>query len=726
MRTYAMERLGSAIAACPRLFAIAVAALCVVAAITLRGGIGLDGDLAKLLRTDTPQARTLDEIEADFHPFSTDEVLVVEAPDLGEPGAYEALQSFVSDLQLVDGVAAVMSVFMLPESGSSAPFLASQKAAALAPAVRLDMLLASHPLAADMLARDRSMTLVVVMADSAAPLSPAALNEIAELAAAHKDSFASTFAGIGAIHRSIEKALRMDLFLLATVATAICVLLALVVFRSWRGAIICAVPPVTGILWFFAFAVAAGIRVDMITTIVPVLLVVVGFADAVHLHFAWLRARTGGEDPYQAISSAFAGTAPACFLTSLTTAIACLGTGLAGAQSLNAFAWAGFAGMFIQFAAVMLVAPLLALWLGGGEDTGAVRSPLEFSWLARSAVRVAARPVLLVVATGVFFAGLVYAQAQLENGFRFSEHLREGSAMRLLEKRIVAKGLASGQIFVRIDDADGMPGLGAADRARLETAIRAIWPDSGDAFVAGLFPSAEEIDRLSTEGQPILGRFVSADRLHYLLPVPVDLSQESAATIAIADDIRRRLAAAGLAGATEIAGLPLLTASEVPVMIDNLRTGFYVSVVLVLAVLVHATGSPALGLISLAPNLAPILGVEAWLWATDRHLSMTAAVALTIAFGIAVDDSIHVLNRYQRARLAGDAAAMDSAVGETAAPITASTILLICGLGVTQLSSLPSVVMFGQLVAAALLLALAASLFMLPSWVAVFLPERKR
>ncbi len=726
MKRYGMGQLGELVTARPRGLAVVIALITIAAAAILSGGIGFNGDLASLLKADTPNYRALQQIEDAFHPFSTDEVIVVESRDLGDADAYAAVREYVTDLQLVDGVAAVMSIFALTGTdGGIDPFLASEEASSLSPADRLDALHARHPLAADMLSQDRSMTLIVLMAEqdsvaSETQLTGEALAEISELAAGYANHFSITIAGIGAIHRSIEAALKSDLLLLATVATCICIIVALIVFRSWRSALICAIPPVTGTVWFFAFAIGFDIRIDTITTIIPVLLIIVGFADAVHLHFAWLRIRTAGVDPRIAIRRAFAGTAPACFLTSLTTGIACLGTGLAGSPSLNAFAWAGFTGMFIQLAAVLTIAPLLTLWLGAQTESEVIKPPLGFSTLACAALHVARRPLPIVLLTGALFAGLVIAHLQLTNGFRLSEHLQEDGELRQLETRLVDKGLVSGQLFVRVDDADGKTGFGLPDAARLEAAIRAIWPEKGTEFAKNLFPAPDQIDNLSAKDQPILRRFIARDKNSYLLPVPIDLSMTSNEIVARSGEITERLGQAGLADATDISGLPLLSAVEVPVMIDDLRIGFFVALVLVMVVLVHATGSLRLGLISLAPNLTPILGVEAWLWATGQQLSMTAAVALTIAFGIAVDDSIHVLNRFQLGRADGIATAMDNAIRDTTPPIAASTFLLIAGLAVTQVSSLPSAAVFGQMVTAALIAALFASLFMLPAHIEVF------
>ena len=64
--------------------------------------------------------------------------------------------------------------------------------------------------------------------------------------------------------------------------------------------------------------------------------------------------------------------------------------------------------------------------------------------------------------------------------------------------------------------------------------------------------------------------------------------------------------------------------------------------------LVHR--SVRLGLLALVVNLIPILGVEAWLVLWGRELTIMNMIALTVAFGIAVDDTLHFLNRLRLAR----------------------------------------------------------------------------
>jgi predicted RND superfamily exporter protein len=722
MKQFGIGRLGARIVGRTKLFATLAVVLTIGALAAVPGRLVFNGDVSDLLRVDTPGYRALQRMETDFHPFSTDEVIVVESAGFDDPSAFEAFEGLVAELQLTTGVEAAVSIFSLPTDGSTVPFLASPEARNMAPGARLRRLLEGQFLAADLLSKDLTTTLVVlaVAQDSAegqSGLGAGGRQEIEDAAARYWPVLSVSFVGMKEIHRTIENGLRRDQRLLAGASTLLCVLLSLLIFRSWRGALICAVPPVTGAIWFFGFAAITGIAIDPVTAIIPTLIIVVGFADSVHLYYTYRRVRPDSADVADAARRTMAETGPACFLTSLTTAVSCLGVGAAGSTTLNAFAIGGFFGLILQFSAVLLCFPLLLVALERGRQAVRLPDSGAFALVARGAASlIGFGRVVLVLSIGAFFV-LLYAHSQLPVGFQLSEHLREGGELAKLQERISAKGLGSAYVYLIVPDSDGVKGLSTADVAVFERIGAALFAERIGGTGSVPFLNAEQLDRLASEDPALMKRFVSADGLRYLVPIPLDPTLPSEDIERECAKIVQRIEAAGLTGTFEIVGMPLLSAQEVPTMIRDLQLGFLVALSLVVLILVYATGSLRLGLLSLIPNLIPILGVEAVLFLASEPLTMTAAVSLTIAFGIAVDNSIHLLSRYQQPSAADRASSLRQAVREIAAPIAATTALLVAGLSVTQASTLPAVAVFGQLVSAALVLAMASSLLLLPAFI---------
>jgi predicted RND superfamily exporter protein len=127
-------------------------------------------------------------------------------------------------------------------------------------------------------------------------------------------------------------------------------------------------------------------------------------------------------------------------------------------------------------------------------------------------------------------------------------------------------------------------------------------------------------------------------------------------------------------------------------------------------------------MLSIVPNLFPIVTVGAFLYLSGSGLQFASVMGLTVAFGLAVDDTIHFLNRYELEKRAGGGnglAGLGQRVGDAIAHIgpvlILTTMVLLCGLSVTSLSDLPVTRLFGQLSMATLAAALIADLFILPA-----------
>src|SRR5690606_23376461 len=111
------------------------------------------------------------------------------------------------------------------------------------------------------------------------------------------------------------------------------------------------------------------------------------------------------------------------------------------------------------------------------------------------------------------------------------------------------------------------------------------------------------------------------------------------------------------------------------------------------------------GFASFLPNLFPIFAAGAVLALTGSGLQFASIIALTIAFGLALNAAVHYFNRLRLEHKAGE----NPDIGVSRATVLVgpalilTTLVLAVGLGVTTFSSLPSLRLFGWLTAFALL-----------------------
>ncbi|MGP6089902.1 efflux RND transporter permease subunit [Antarctobacter jejuensis] len=680
-----------------------VTALTLLAAVT---SLRVEGDVARAIKGVSPAFASYERLESLFGAPSKDEALLVTADDFGDPDSFAALEDLVLNLQLTDGVRGVLSIFVLPDpSGEALSYLSRPDQAALGPAERLTGLRAASPLAVNLMSQDRTATLLLILPDLT--VSPEIRLQALQSEFSYADpALTVQSVSLAELQREISAALVKDQLFVTPIATLLCIGLALVLFRSWRAALLCALPALIGLGWTFGTLALLGIPFDPLMSIVPTIVLVLGIADCVHAFHAVQR-HAGEGDMRMAIRRGLLETMPAVILAALTTALAFLCLIFVGSPTLSNVAIAGPIGLGLATLAVFLVLPPAAVLLFG---TGPLRPfrALEFRALTTAALATMRRFRLVSLASLVLLALLLVAQSQTVIGYRLMDHVPRGGEFRATLDRMQQGLPGSDQSFVILPAPDPQPGFQEADRALLQRAGQALY--GSDAFI---LPDREG----PGSDNAILRRFESADGAYFAVPVIGQLNWTWAETLEAAGQTRAKLLAAGLQDA-ELAGYSIMSSVELPVVIRELRLSFYIAVALVTVLAAILLGSVRVALLALVPNLLPILGVEAWLVLSDRPLTIIGGIAFTIAFGIAVDDTIHLLNRIRLARGPDkriDRNAIEEALRSTAAPIVTTSLVLLAGFSVTMVSALPSVSLFGQLTAAAMMLALITDLFLFPS-----------
>jgi predicted RND superfamily exporter protein len=150
---------------------------------------------------------------------------------------------------------------------------------------------------------------------------------------------------------------------------------------------------------------------------------------------------------------------------------------------------------------------------------------------------------------------------------------------------------------------------------------------------------------------------------------------------------------------------------------ESMISGTFWGLVIISGILVFALRSLKIGLISLIPNLLPI-GMVFGIWGLlVGQINMAVSVIAATSMGIVVDDTIHFLNKYLKARreqgLGPDDAVRYAFTGVGVA-LFVMTAVLVVGFGILGLSSFQVNSYMGILTAAGIAVAMLAELTMLP------------
>jgi predicted RND superfamily exporter protein/outer membrane lipoprotein-sorting protein len=152
--------------------------------------------------------------------------------------------------------------------------------------------------------------------------------------------------------------------------------------------------------------------------------------------------------------------------------------------------------------------------------------------------------------------------------------------------------------------------------------------------------------------------------------------------------------------------------------VENMITGTIIAIAAIAVILMLALRSFQLGLLSLIPNGLPILtSFGAWAILVGE-VGFSVATVASISLGIVVDDTVHLLSKYVRARRerAGTAAdAIRYAFKSVGVAIIVNTVILAAGFLVLLTSSFKINVDMGLLTALAIVFALVLDFLFLPA-----------
>jgi predicted RND superfamily exporter protein len=160
--------------------------------------------------------------------------------------------------------------------------------------------------------------------------------------------------------------------------------------------------------------------------------------------------------------------------------------------------------------------------------------------------------------------------------------------------------------------------------------------------------------------------------------------------------------------------------------VKSMLGGTALALVLISLLLVFALKSAKMGLISLVPNLVPAI-IAFGIWGIFvAQVGMSLAIVAGMTIGIVVDDTVHFLSKYIRARREKDLNAVEAvryAFANVGKALVVTTVVLIAGFSVLSFSTFSMNSDMGILTAITIAIALITDFLLLPALLITF--ERK-
>ena len=505
-------------------------------------------------------------------------------------------------------------------------------------------------------------------------------------------------------------------------------------FRTWWGVAVPMAVVLMSIVGTLAAIETSGYGIDMMTVVLPTILFVVGISDAVHISTRYLDELRSGRPAFQALRTTFQDVGLATFTTSLTTAIGFLSLWTSPIAPIRRFGMFSALGVLLAYVLAFTVLPSILLLTGPRPEKRKRSQALWhrgldawFRWSLKHRRVLPWVGLALTLMAAVGAAGLRADQKLLQDlrerdpvqlDFRFFE--AEFAGVRPFELAYLMSDEdwksnakiwnAMERIEGHMDRELGVRGV-VSPVSRIKLAHRLSNRDQPAAY---RLPPASQLPRMvrRVDDSPAMmaraaGRV--ADRGSQEMKVLGDNLHAFTDSLLAADFIRApfEIRITGTAHLIDVANRELARD-----MIIGLLIAFLV-VALIAGLMFR---SATLVAIALWVNILPLLSAAALMRVLGIDLNLGTSVLFTIAFGIAVDDTLHMLSHFRLLlrRGHGPAFAVRRALHRAGKAIIITSAILVAGFMTLTTSQLIGPAHIGWLVAWVLLVAVLVDLTLLP------------
>jgi predicted RND superfamily exporter protein len=552
--------------------------------------------------------------------------------------------------------------------------------------------------------------------------------------------------GSPVIEVRLMKAMQRDIALFVTLAVCVITILLYVLFRQLLAVVLPLTVVLAALFCTIATMAATGVAITLPIQVLPSFLLAVGVCDAIHVMALFYRSLSRGASREDAIAGALGHSGLAIGMTTLTTAggLASFATaGLAPVQHFGIFGpvGVGFAFLFtvVGLPAGLALAPVpKRVQMSGPSLSDRILSGIGSLALRRSNAILAVLAVLMVMsAFGIArlrFSHQPVAWMPDEEPVRIAaklldEHFGGSAPLEIVVDTGRENGLHEPEVLERLDqlarwseslDRNGVTVGKTVSAADVIQEIHQALNENRSEFYA--VPSdrrlvAQEFLLFENTGSDDLEDVVDSrfQLTSFTMRVPDGDAFDQVPVIGEIEAHFRQVLGEGVSIVST--GAVALHAGTFAAMIVSMARSYAVALLVVTPLMILMLGSLRGGLLSMVPNLAPIvltLGLMGWLgFPIDFSSMMSGAVVLSIA----VDDTIHFAHQYHRilGRTGDPEAAVRQSLQTTGRAMLYTSIVLATGFFVYVFATMENLVQMGLFTGFAVTAAFLADVLVAPA-----------
>ena len=569
------------------------------------------------------------------------------------------------------------------------------------------------------------------------------------------DDFVIYDAGSPIVTKNLQSTLVADMskFILYVIAT-ISILL-LVMFRRLSGIVLPLLVVVLTLLATVGAMALAGAPITSMTQILPSLLLAVGVGASVHLLAMFFHKFDETGDKNGAIAYALGHSGLAIVMTSVTTAASLSSFSISDIQpvaNLGVFASIGVL-LALVLTLVFLPVMLAILPIKAKKDTTATHGMLDDLTIAIADISIKYRRSIAISAL-VLIVGSVALASQMHFSHNPLHWFKADNSVRINTEVIdrELKGSISIEVVLDTHKENGVYDPDFLNA--LDSASKEIYTFRGENYFIGKIVNVADVLK------EIHMALHENDKAFYVIPQDRDLIAqefflfENSGTDDLEDIVDSQFSKTRLSikapwvdsieyvalieqlevllkerfgndVSISITGTLPILATTITKSIESSIESYMIAFLVIGLLMIVLIGNVKLGLLSMLPNLTPIMFGVAFMVVFDLPLDMFTILIGAIAIGMVVDDTIHYMHNFKRYYLIHNSVdeAIRLTLQSTGRAIFITSIVLSSGFFVFMFASMTNLFNFGLITGITVLMAMVTNLLLTGALMKIFVKE---
>lgn len=463
-----------------------------------------------------------------------------------------------------------------------------------------------------------------------------------------------------------------ELILFISISLVLTIIFLFIAFRSGIGIIVPTLVVLMSILWTMGFMKLIGKDIDLMITVLPTIIFVVGMSDSVHVLTKYLQELRNGKSKNEAIRYAFKSIRLATFLTALTTSIGFFTLVLSNIKPISDFGIYISVGVLLAYgltfsvlpAILFLSKPTRLITFSTKDDFWTTKLHVAFQWILRNKVSIfiGGGAVVAFGLVGIYLLKVDNFMLEdlkddhiLKQEFRYMEE--HFSGVRPFEMALIPSNgtdVFSIPFLTKVDSIDKylIENYKVGSLVSLATIVKSInrslhqgdnafyeLPNEGDLKLVKRILKSKQAKRLvhlyyndSSKVLRVSGKVGDIGRLHY--------EQENAL---LNDFVSKNFGQNSIQ--VKVTGTAQLIDLNNKYLVENLVLDLLLSVLAIGLIMSIIYKSWRMFFLTIIPNILPLVLVAGIMGFTGIPIKVSTSIIFNIAFGIAVDDTIHFLAR---------------------------------------------------------------------------------